>query len=249
VEMSDDFEYQLEQESIEKEAKSGVNSKAYIDPNDGTEYEWNQSMNAWFPKISDEFIAKYQSNYGNFSNEESVEYQNNSSTSGQQLIDDKNSEKIEPKINENLIKSNDKKEFTSKLLNKRKPEQQKPEWFEVCDEHNTKVYVSRLPLDITEEEFVELMKKCGLIMKDDSNQLKVKLYRDSNGNLKGDGLCCYIKIESVELALNILDGYNYKNHIIKVERAKFSLKGDYDPNKKPKRKKKDKQKMKKKIDK
>ena len=68
-------------------------------------------------------------------------------------------------------------------------------WFEVADEHNTNVYVSNLPNDITDEEFVELMSKCGIIMKDPENgKLKMKLYRDYNGQLKGDGRCCYIKV-------------------------------------------------------
>lgn len=86
-------------------------------------------------------------------------------------------------------------------------------------------------------------------MKDDRNQLKMKLYRDLDGNLKGDGRCCYIKVESVGLALNILDGYNFNGNTIRVERAKFALKGEYDPSKKPKRQKKDKERMKKKIEK
>ena len=38
--------------------------------------------------------------------------------------------------------------------------------------------------------------------------------------------------ESVDLALQILDGYNYREHTIHVQRAKFELKGDYDPTKK-----------------
>ena len=69
---------------------------------------------------------------------------------------------------------------------------------------------------------------------------------------KGDGRCCYIKLESVQLALDILDGYIFRDHTIKVERAKFSLKGQYDPTKKPKRKKsnkKDKEKQKKRMEK
>lgn len=68
---------------------------------------------------------------------------------------------------------------------------------------------------------------------------------------KGDGRCCYIKVESVDLALNILDGYQYRDHVIKVERAKFSLKGQYDPSLKPKKKKnkKDKEKQKKRMEK
>lgn len=69
---------------------------------------------------------------------------------------------------------------------------------------------------------------------------------------KGDGRCCYIKLESVDLALNILDGYLFRDHTIKVERAKFSLKGEFDPSKKPKKKKsnkKDKEKQKKRMEK
>lgn len=57
------------------------------------------------------------------------------------------------------------------------------------------MYVSGLPSDITEEEFVELMGKCGMVMKDpDSMKYKIKLYRDKDGTLKGDGRCCYIKV-------------------------------------------------------
>ena len=84
------------------------------------------------------------------------------------------------------------------------------------------------------------------------NQLKIKLYRDDLGMPKGDGRCCYIKLESVQLALEILDGYLFRDHTIKVERAKFSLKGQYDPSKKPKKKKsnkRDKEKQKKRMEK
>lgn len=53
--------------------------------------------------------------------------------------------------------------------------------------------------------------------------------------------------ESVVLALQLLDGYDVRGRKIKVERARFTMKGDeYDPNLKPKKKrKKDKEKMKK----
>lgn len=84
------------------------------------------------------------------------------------------------------------------------------------------------------------------------NQLKIKLYRDQYGMPKGDGRCCYIKLESVDLALSILDGYVFRDHTIKVERAKFSLKGEFDPTKKPKKKKsnkRDKEKQKKRMEK
>lgn len=46
------------------------------------------------------------------------------------------------------------------------------------------------------------------------------------------------QIESVELALNVLDGYTYRGRKIQVERAKFEMKGEYNPSLKPKKKKK-----------
>lgn len=54
-------------------------------------------------------------------------------------------------------------------------------------------------------------------------------------------------MESVELALNLLDGSDFKGHKIHVERAKFTMKGDsYDPSLKPRKKRrKDKDKIKK----
>ena len=53
-----------------------------------------------------------------------------------------------------------------------------------------------------------------------------------------------LQVESVDLALKILDGYNLRDKEIQVERAKFEQKGEYDPKKKPKKKKsKDKKKI------
>lgn len=49
----------------------------------------------------------------------------------------------------------------------------------------------------------------------------------------------------MELALNILDGYKLRGRQIKVQRAKFQMRGEYNPSLKPKKKKKDKEKEKK----
>lgn len=53
------------------------------------------------------------------------------------------------------------------------------------------------------------------------------------------------QIESVDLALKILDGYEVRGKKIKVQQAQFQMRGEYDPSRKPKKKKKDKEKMKK----
>jgi len=74
----------------------------------------------------------------------------------------------------------------------------------------------------------EFMSKCGVIMKDPRTyKPKVKLYRNESGEPKGDATCCYVKMESVHLALQILDGWNLDGHIVHVERAKFEMKGKF----------------------
>ena len=79
----------------------------------------------------------------------------------------------------------------AKTKEKPKP---KEGWFDINDDKNTNVYVSGLPLDITDEEFEELMSKYGIIMKDPlTHKLKIKLYKE-NDEVKGDGRCCYLMV-------------------------------------------------------
>ncbi|KAL0266360.1 UNVERIFIED_CONTAM: hypothetical protein PYX00_008928 [Menopon gallinae] len=190
----------------------------YTDPTDGTVYFWDRERNGWFPKVDDDFLARYQMNYGFIENQTGI----------------KESEKSETEVPAGV---------------KRKAAPEEPSWFDIDDEHNTKVYVSNLPLDITEQEFVDFMQKCGLVMKDVStNKWKIKLYKEKDTDqLKGDALCTYIKRESVELALNVLDGADLRGHKVEVQRAKFQMKGEYNPSLKPKKKKRKEKEREKKI--
>ncbi|XP_076048068.1 RRM1_TatSF1_like and RRM2_TatSF1_like domain-containing protein barc [Oratosquilla oratoria] len=201
------------------------------DPHDNTIYEWDVNRRAWFPKLDEDFMASYQMSYGfnpdGTKNENPVKYD-----------DDEDDE--EPPEDEEI-----------KNKSKKMPTKKPAAWFEMDETQSTKVYVSNLPEDLTEEAFIDVMSKCGLVLRDvETNKYKIKLYKDKEGNFKGDALCSYIKIESVTLALQILDGYDVGGKKIKVERAKFTLKGDYNPSLKPrKRKKKDLEKLKKKQEK
>lgn len=49
----------------------------------------------------------------------------------------------------------------------------------------------------------------------------------------------------MELALNVLDGYDVKGNKISVQRAEFQMRGEYNPALKPRTKKNDKEKIKK----
>lgn len=272
--MSDDedFKLQLELEAREAAAKAAVkpassssdastagpaNPYLYTDPT-GCQYEWDHMRRAWIPKIDDDFLARYQAAYGFPQEQPATQDEKPAQSSSNQVERETDNEAAatEPSdLNDDRNKDGKGTESgeqqAGKGRGKRKAELEKPaEWFDVDDDHNTNVYVSNLPLDTTEEEFVELMSKYGLIMKDmSSNKNKIKMYRDHEGNFKGDALCTFIKVESVQLALQLLDESLFKNNVIHVERAKFTLKGEYDASKKPKKKNQDKRKMKKKMEK
>ncbi|KAM3958848.1 RRM1_TatSF1_like and RRM2_TatSF1_like domain-containing protein barc [Aphomia sociella] len=179
---------------------------------DGSKFFWDEDKKAWIPKVDDDFLAYYQMSYG--------------------FVDNTSKD-----VNKEDITKKEQQKKSDATGVKRKNE---PQWFEQSEEKNTKVYVSNLPLDITEEDFVNYMQKCGLVERDPSNQkMKIKMYMDKEQNcFKGDALCTYIKIESVDLALKLLDGSDFNGQKIKVERAHFQLKGEYNPALKPKKKKK-----------
>ncbi|XP_075163887.1 RRM1_TatSF1_like and RRM2_TatSF1_like domain-containing protein barc isoform X2 [Haematobia irritans] len=209
---------------------------------DGTVFFWDVEKNAWFPKIDDDFMARYQMSYGFIDN--TTESENEKKRLEEKAAEMKEQEL--QRMTEEARKSSE--DADSKTPSggavKRKAPPEPPKWFDIDPEHNTKVYVSNLPLDITLDEFAEVMGKCGMIMRDPQTQkFKLKLYAEADGQLKGDGLCDYIKVESVNLALKILDEYILRGHKIRVQPAKFQMRGEYNPALKPKRKKKDKEKL------
>ncbi|CAM4729996.1 unnamed protein product [Leuciscus chuanchicus] len=219
-----EFHEQLRlQQLYEQKKEGGDDPLTYVDPEDGTAYDWDHEKRAWFPKINDDFIAAYQANYG--FNEEGAPDPSAGAPPA---------EPEEPKKTEESSDQDKTKEGAQKG-EKRKAD---PGWFEVEKDKNTNVYVTGLPLDITPDEFVEIMSKCGIIMRDPvTEEYKIKLYRDKDGNQKGDGLCCYLKKESVALAERLLDESEIRGYRLHVEAARFELKGQYDANKKKKKNK------------
>ncbi|XP_034341728.1 17S U2 SnRNP complex component HTATSF1 [Arvicanthis niloticus] len=189
-------------------------------PPDDTPYEWDLDKKAWFPKITEDFIATYQANYG---------FSSDGASSSTTNVQDTSTKSVEEPPQKEIPETTDSK----KRGEKRKAESG---WFHVEEDRNTNVYVSGLPPDITVDEFIQLMSKFGIIMRDpQTEEFKVKLYKDDQGNLKGDGLCCYLKKESVELALKLLDEDEIRGYKLHVEVAKFQLKGEYDASKKKKK--------------
>ena len=76
----------------------------------------------------------------------------------------------------------------------------------VTPKKNNNIYASGLPPDITEEKFIEFFGRAGVIRIDKfSGESKVKIYRNSDGTPKGDGLVSYVNEESLSIAISILN--------------------------------------------
>ncbi|XP_005358554.1 HIV Tat-specific factor 1 [Microtus ochrogaster] len=224
---NDEFDEQLRLQELYGDPKDGDTQNdpsgetdSLGQPPDDTPYEWDLDKKAWFPKITEDFIATYQANYG---------FSSDGASSSTANVQDTNIKTVEEPPQREIPEATDSK----KRGEKRKADSG---WFHVEEDRNTNVYVSGLPPDITVDEFIQLMSKFGIIMRDpQTEEFKVKLYKDNEGNLKGDGLCCYLKKESVELALKLLDEDEIRGYKLHVEVAKFQLKGEYDASKKKKK--------------
>lgn len=136
-------------------------------------------------QIDADFMARYQMSYG-FSD----------STNAATSTEPENS--TEPK---NVVQLPEPPKLTKeekKAENKRK-HQEPATWFDIDQAHNTTVYISNLPLDVTLDEVKELVCKCGLLARDEKGKDKLKLYTDADGEVKGDARCTYIKVNSILL--------------------------------------------------
>ncbi|XP_017276913.1 HIV Tat-specific factor 1 [Kryptolebias marmoratus] len=234
------------QELYGQRKEDGSDPYTYTDPADGTVYDWDHEKKAWFPKITEDFMAAYQANYG-FNQEGEPDTNNAALSSSDPAPPEPNKKAPEKEKSTDPVPNPvPEQQETSAKEAKQKGEKRKaePGWFDIDEQKNTNVYVSGLPPDITPDEFVELMSKCGIVMRDPiTEEYKVKLYKDRDGNLKGDGLCCYLKKESVALAVRLIDESEVRGYKLHVEAARFELKGQYDASKKKKKSKDYKKKL------
>ncbi len=63
---------------------------------------------------------------------------------------------------------------------------------------NTFIYISGLPLDITEDELKQFCSKAGILRIDlNTGSEKIKIYKDETGIPKGDAAVSFARVESV----------------------------------------------------
>eukprot|EP00741_Cyanophora_paradoxa_P010417 tig00000037_g10073.t1 len=120
----------------------------------------------------------------------------------------------------------EKKMAAKREKRKRQKEKKKMKWFK--PKVNTHVYVTGLPRDITEDEIRDFFSKCGVLKPDEkSGKPLIRIYTGADGQPKGDARVTYLKQESVELALKILDQNDIRPGTpVSVQQAEFQQKGD-----------------------
>lgn len=243
----DELEFQLAAQRTEEDK---VAAGHYYTDDDGVVFEWDEEKRAWFPRVTEDFLAAYQMSYG-VSTEPSTPAPviapppapaPKQEKKPRQPMIEKNIEEVlsEAREGQNKELKEDKKED--------KKQKQVAAWFDLEDENNTWIYITGLPLCTTDDDFVALMGKYGLIKEDEESQKKkYKMYKDKEGKFKGDATCCFLRHESISLCMQMLEGCKLPEGTDKVhiEMAKFQLKGEYDPKLKPKKKKNNNKKKKK----
>eukprot|EP00047_Mylnosiga_fluctuans_P005102 m.238456 g.238456 ORF g.238456 m.238456 type:complete len:381 (-) comp13303_c0_seq1:66-1208(-) len=195
----------------------------YVD-DAGTLMEWSDEHQAFFPKIDESLIEQYQASYESTAPPPADdEWERQETPDGKPYFFNKKTGKTQWN---DPHKHPEEKKKKDKDLSKPKEHKDEKKFFQLSDDKNPNVYVTGLPQDTTDEEFEELMSKYGIIAEDADGEKKVKLYRTPEGELKGDARCCYLKVASVALALQLLDGYELRGQTLHASRAVFQYKED-----------------------
>jgi hypothetical protein len=152
----------------------------------------------------------------------------------EELVDIKLNKKIKKEANQILgnkdLALDDKTRIEKekkRKKNKKQRERKKKKWYKA--RMNSSVYIQGLPKDVKKEEIKEMFSRCGVIRLDPvTSEERIKIYKNEQGEIKGDGLVTFMNVESVDLALSIMDGRQIRPGFpVKVEVAVFTQKGEY----------------------
>ncbi|GMH38337.1 hypothetical protein BSKO_06221 [Bryopsis sp. KO-2023] len=245
---------QPDPDSSTMETPASPDEKSFVD-DDGTEYEWDSIARKYAPKGGQALkegngdAGRGRQNYDveDMTFEAELEEQPSLAEAKKRIqqmeLEEEARAVMEANEDEEGSKrkkgKGEKKQDEKKQGEKRPAEEPAPSFSEPSK--TTSVYITGLPDDVTLQELVNVFNKCGIIKTDEDMVPKVKIYRDkATGMVKGDGLVTYLKRPSVELAINILDKTPFRPNmgmLMKVQEARFQVKGDFKPRPSKKKKK------------
>ncbi|OCK83087.1 splicing factor U2AF-associated protein 2 [Lepidopterella palustris CBS 459.81] len=167
-------------ENDDRISYSKTDAKWILEDDDGSEWEFNEDLNRWVQSLDEAEIRRQQAAYA---------------VAG--VDDTEPAQGHKKRKNEHENGSPEKKS--------RKDDKPKPE------RKNAAVYVTSLPLDATVEEVASVFSRCGVIAEaTETGDKRIKLYKDEEGNFKGDALVVFFRPESVKLAIQLLDETDFR---------------------------------------
>ncbi|KAK5717757.1 hypothetical protein LTR15_008596 [Elasticomyces elasticus] len=152
-----------------------------LEAEDGNEWEWLAARSKWVPVMNEEDARKQQEAY---------------------KVDGVDED--EPAMDPKKRKAQDVDAEGNAIVAKKQKAEPK-------ERVNTAIYVTGLPDDVDAEELYDVFKKYGVIAEGvDDNNPRIKLYNDDEGNFKGEALIVYHRPESVGMAVDLGDGYDFR---------------------------------------
>ncbi|KAI5478405.1 hypothetical protein MNV49_005154 [Pseudohyphozyma bogoriensis] len=154
-----------------------VSSKWTFEADDGSEMEWDTNRGAWVPVLEDSLVSAQQAAYSVAGVDESAPVAG----------------VVAREAKKRKADASD-----ASLTKKSKPTKS-------TQTRNTAIFITRLPPSTTTSQLASVFSKAGLILEDAEGNQRVKLYRNDEGRFTGQALIVYLKEDSVELAVRLMD--------------------------------------------
>ncbi|KAL2127833.1 hypothetical protein VTI74DRAFT_10104 [Chaetomium olivicolor] len=184
----------------ERISYSKLDNKYIAVQDDGTEYEFDEALKRWIPMIDEALIEQQQQGYIIPDADTGRDAHLQAQAQGRKRKMDYSNDR------------EDNNDSNNKDRSSKNPRRQQGNRGPPQPKQNTAVYVTGLPPDATAEEVAELFsRKCGVIAEEiDSGRPRIKMYKDADGNFKGDALIVFFKPQSVEMAIMLLDDTHFR---------------------------------------
>lgn len=209
----------LDNDTNDESAIDARNKKSFV-ADDGARYKWDEEEQDWVVDDGDgDGDGDMEADEGNKEDDEESEGEY---TAKKRHLDNSDDEDPDEFVSGQSAEGSATHltEDPQKNKKKRKPRKKRHKG------PNTWIYVDGLPADITIEEIKDHFSKVGLIaISPFDQQPRIKIYTEAEDSniCKGDCTLCYNAEESVQLAVDILNGgYIRPNYKINVTRATFN---------------------------
>ncbi|KAL4434883.1 hypothetical protein ABPG74_021222 [Tetrahymena malaccensis] len=196
------------------------NERVWIQQDEEPKEEMDKMRNELIDKLRKQFISEENKDVEKLKSnlKDQLQIQND--------IEENNADPKDKEMMKGMTAEQIKKIKRNKKKAKRQAEKKKQKWYQ--SRVNTYIYVKGLPHSITEEKLDEFFSRAGVIRKDPiTDKKKIKIYQDEQGLPKGDAVISFQMMESVEIAITMLDEREIEpGHVIRVERANFEQHGE-----------------------